>query len=115
MNVNRGRYQYLDSEHHSSYAREMQDMSTTETDGLTRAKNFRANLRRVFDSWAVQSKVAADAGIHAIHIAKILNGRSSNPTIDTMEAISIALEIPIETLLAGSPTNTDLRILEKSG
>lgn len=86
---------------------------------LRRAKNFRANLRRVFDSWAVQAKVAADAGIHSVHLSRILNGAATNPTIETIESLSIALEIPVETLIGNEPSDTDLRIptriLEKSG
>ena len=77
---------------------------------LTRAENFRRNLRRVFETWAVQSRVAADAGIHAVHLAKILNGTVPSPGIDTMEAVSIALEIPLETLLAADPADADLKI-----
>lgn len=85
-------------------------MADAKTIELKRAENFRVNLRRVFDSWATQSRVAADADVHAVHLAKILNGRAPNPTIDTIEAISVALEIPVETLLASNPSDADLKI-----
>ena len=55
-------------------------MATTDTVTLTRAENFRVNLRRVFDSWATQSKVAADAGIHAVHINRILQDEPYEPS-----------------------------------
>jgi len=81
---------------------------------LCRAKNFRANLKRIFAGNAVQTHVARDAGIHFVHLAKILSGDVPNPTIATIEAISIALEIPVETLLAHAPSDADLRIFQKS-
>lgn len=90
-------------------------MADTNIVELERASNFRANLRRVFDAWAVQTQVAADAHIHPIHLAKILNGKAPNPTIATIEAIAVALEIPVETLLARQPSDADLRIFSDSG
>ena len=89
-------------------------MANTEIIGLRRAKNFRVNLRRVFDAWAVQLRVADEANIHSVHLARILNGSVPNPTIDTLESISIALEIPLEILLANEPSDADLRIFAKS-
>ena len=89
-------------------------MAKTEEVGLERAQNFRANLRRVFDAGAIQTRIAKDAGVHSIHLAKILNGQASNPTIGTMESLSIALEIPLETLIAKSPSDVDLRIFQKT-
>ncbi len=80
---------------------------------LHRAANLRANLRRIFDAWAIQSKVAADAGIHAVQLAKILGGTSANPTISTIERLSVALEIPVETLISNNPSDIDLRITKK--
>lgn len=81
---------------------------------LCRAKNFRANLKRVFAGIAVQTHVARDAGIHFVHLAKILNGEAPNPTIATIEAIAVALEIPVEILLAHAPSDADLRIFQKN-
>jgi transcriptional regulator with XRE-family HTH domain len=89
----------------------MEEMATRQTvEPLTRAANFRRNLRRVFDSWGVQAHVARDAEIHPVALAKIVNGASPNPTIDTIEAICGALEIAVETMINGSATDTDLRI-----
>jgi len=88
-------------------------MANAKLTAPTRAPNFRRNLRRVFDAWAVQSHVASDAGVHPVHLAKILNGQVPSPGINTMEALSIALEIPLETLLAASPADADLKILPK--
>jgi len=85
-------------------------MAKIEQVELRKASNFRQNLRRVFDAWAVQTHIAADAGINAVHLARILNADVPNPTIGTMEAISIAMEIPLETLIAKDPSDTDLRI-----
>lgn len=81
---------------------------------LRSAKNVRANLRRVFDSWGVQVDAARHAGIHAITVAKIISGEIQNPGIETIEAISIALEIPLATLISREPADSDLRIPEKS-
>lgn len=89
-------------------------MATVSESDLTRAANFRSNLLRVFNAWATQSHIASQAGIHVVQLARILSGDSQNPTIRTMESISVALEIPLETLLAASPSDADLRIFNKS-
>ena len=83
---------------------------------LTRARNFRANLRRIFDKAArgFQAEVARQARLAPVHLSRIVGNGDLNPTIETIEAISIALEISVETLLSASPTDLDLRILEKS-
>ena len=80
---------------------------------LRRAVNFRTNLRRIFDAWGNQSRVAQDAGIHRVYLARLIRGDEDNPTINTIEAISQALEISVETLLATDPPDADLRIVEK--
>ncbi len=89
-------------------------MATVNENDLTRADNFQANLRRIFNVWGVQASVAAQANIHPVQLARILSGDSANPTIRTMESISVALEIPLETLLAASPSDADLKIFKKS-
>ena len=89
-------------------------MATVSQSPTQRSANLRANLFRVFHSWANQAQVARDAGMHPVHLNKILSGESANPTIGTIEAISIALEISVETLLSRSPSDSDLRIPEKN-
>ncbi len=89
-------------------------MATVTDIERTRVRNLRRNLRRIFDSWAVQTRIASDAGIHPVHLAKILNGTARNPGINTIEAISIALEIPVETLLSVEPPDIDLRISKEN-
>jgi transcriptional regulator with XRE-family HTH domain len=79
---------------------------------LHRAANLRDNLRRIF-SQASQAQIAKDAGIHAVHLAKILSGAAPNPTIETIERLSVALEVPVEILLSPSPSDLDLRIFSK--
>lgn len=80
---------------------------------LTRATNLRENLARIFDSWAVQTRVAADAGISNVHLNRLLHGKEANPTINVIEALSIALEIPLETLISRDPSDLDLKISKK--
>ena len=81
---------------------------------LVRAAYLRMNLRRIFDSWAVQARVARDAHIHPVYLNRLLSGNTKNPTIRTIERLAVALEIAVETLLSPSPSDTDLRIPEKS-
>jgi len=88
-------------------------MAKAESVELSRAKNFRANLRRIFGSGKTQAKVANDSGIHFVHLSRITSGDVANPTIDTIEMIAIALEIPVETLLSHDPADADLRIFQK--
>jgi len=88
-------------------------MASIKDVGLSRAVNFRENLRRVFAAGACQAAVAKDAGIHAVHLAKILNGKAPNVTLETAESLAIALEIPLETLLTKSPADADLRIFPR--
>ena len=83
---------------------------------FTRAKNLQANLRRIFDrktGWAVQSRVAKDAGMHPVNLNKLLSSEEPSLTLHTLESLSIALEIPVETLLSPNPTNVDLRIFPR--
>jgi len=79
-----------------------------------KAKNLRANLRRIFSSGISQTQIAKDSGMNRVHVAKILNGATPNPTIDSIEALAVALEIPVETLISRDPSDTDLRIFRKS-
>ena len=88
-------------------------MATATAVEFQKATNLRANLRRIFSSGVVQTKIARDAGMHPVHLAKILNGATQNPTIDSIEAIAIALEVPVETLISRDPSDTDLRIFRK--
>ena len=81
---------------------------------LQKATNLRANLRRIFSSGRSQTEVAKDAGMNRVHLAKILNGTTPNPTLDSVEAIAISLEIPMETLISHNPSDSDLRIFRKS-
>jgi transcriptional regulator with XRE-family HTH domain len=88
-------------------------MSTVELTSeipLCRADNLRSNLQRIFAAGGIQRKVAKDAGIHHVYLAKLLNGTASNPGIKIIEALSIALEIPVETLISANPADVDLRI-----
>ena len=85
-------------------------MAIAERAKLSRAGNFRANLRRIFAAGACQAAVARDAGISAVHLSRILGGHSPNVTLDTAESLAIALELPLETLLAKAPTDADLRV-----
>ena len=81
---------------------------------LQKAKNLRANLRRIFSSGLKQVKVAEDAGMHSVHLAKILNGTVANPSIGSIEQLAIALEIPVEILISHDPSDANLRIFRKS-
>ena len=83
---------------------------------LTRTVNLRANLRRIFDAQprGYQSQIARDAGITAVYLSNVVRNGDSNPTIDTAESIAVALEIPLETLLSASPSDSDLRIFKNS-
>lgn len=83
---------------------------------LTRAANLRENLRRIFAHHprGYQAKIARDAEITAVYLSNVVRNDDSNPTIDTIEAISVALEIPVETLLSPSPSDTDLGIFPTS-
>lgn len=85
-------------------------MASASNVDLHRAENFRRNLRRIFDSWAVQAHIARDADINPVHLSRILSGTSPNPTLDTVEKLAIALEVPVETLIAAHPCDSDLRI-----
>lgn len=97
------------------YVRRMQDMNVDHVP-LTRALNFRANLRRIFTEspWGFQADIARQADLTSVHLSRIVGNGDSNPTIETIEAISIALEISVETLLSANPTDLDLKIFEKS-
>jgi len=88
-------------------------MASAKNVKLSRADNFRNNLRRIFAGGACQAVVARDAGIHPVHVARILSGKTPNVTIETAESLGIALEVPLETLLASNPTDADLRIFPK--
>ena len=83
---------------------------------LTRAANLRTNLRRIFAHHprGYQAKVAKEAGITPVYLSNVVRYDNSNPTLDTAEAISIALELPVETLLSPNPSDADLRIFPKS-
>ena len=89
-------------------------MATATSVEFQKANNLRANLRRIFSSGVSQTQVARDAGMNRVHVARMLNGQVPNPTIDSIEALSIALEIPVETLISHDPTDADLRIFRKS-
>lgn len=88
-------------------------MANTKNVKLSRGDNFRDNLRRIFAAGVSQVATARNAGIHPVHLAKILSGKASNVTIETAESLSVSLEIPLETLLSRSPSDTDLRIFPK--
>jgi len=85
-------------------------MANVEIVELRRAENLRRNLCRIFSTWGNQTRVAKDAQIHRVHLAQILKGKALNPTIGTIESLSVALEIPVETLLSLDPSDVDLRI-----
>ena len=87
-------------------------MAVAKSVELQKAKNLRANLRRIFSSGVVQAKIARDAGMDPVNLNYILHGRTPNPTIDSIEALSIALEIPVEILISRDPSDADLRIFK---
>lgn len=89
-------------------------MATATSFELQKAKNLRANLRRIFSSGLVQAKVARDAGMNPVNLSKILHGSTPNPTIDSIEQLAIALEIPVEILISRDPSDADLRIFKNS-
>jgi transcriptional regulator with XRE-family HTH domain len=64
----------------------------------------------VFSAWARIPAVAEESGLHEQQIRKILRGETLNPGIETLEKLSIALEIALETLLSDSPSDAELRI-----
>ena len=113
MNAGRETSARIDVTHQISYYKGM-EMATATSVELQKAKNLRANLRRIFSSGRSQTEVAKDAGMNRVHLAKILNGATPNPTLDSVEAIAIALEIPMETLISRDPSDTDLRIFRNS-
>ena len=82
---------------------------------LTRAANLRRNLRRIFAAGhrGYQAQVARDAGITPVYLSNVVRREESNPTLDTAEAIAVALEIALETLLSANPSDADLRIFQK--
>jgi len=77
---------------------------------FSRASNLQANLRRIFDTWGNQSQVARDANMQRVHLNRIINGMEKNPTLNTVEAIAGALEIPFETLLRSNASDLELKI-----
>ena len=79
---------------------------------LQKANNLRANLRRIFSSGVVQAQIARDAGMNPVNLSYILHGRTSNPTIDSIEQLAISLEIPVEILISRDPSDVDLRIFK---
>lgn len=83
---------------------------------MTRAENFRSNLRRIFAHSARghQAETARQAGLTSVHLSRIVGNGESNPTIETIEALAIALKISVETLLSANPSDIDLGIFEKS-
>lgn len=83
---------------------------------MTRAQNFRSNLRRIFahSPRGHQAEIGRQAGLNSVHLSRIVGKGKSNPTIETIEALSIALEISVETLLSASPSDIDLKIFDKS-
>lgn len=85
-------------------------MARKEEVELRRAANLRTNLRRIFDAWGNQIHVARDAGLGKHYLARLLSGELNNPTINSIESIAIALEVPIEALIATDPADSDLRI-----
>ena len=89
-------------------------MATVTSVELQKANNLRANLRRIFSSGVSQTKVATDSGVHRVNLSQILHGKIANPTIDSIEQLAIALEIPVEMLISANPSDLDLRIFGKS-
>jgi transcriptional regulator with XRE-family HTH domain len=77
---------------------------------LRRAENFRRNVRRICQSWISQAELSRLSGVHPVYLNRLLRGHNPNPGITTLEAIALALEIPLETLLTPNPSDADLRI-----
>ncbi|MAH46999.1 hypothetical protein CMI37_14325 [Candidatus Pacearchaeota archaeon] len=77
-------------------------------------ENLRANLRRIFDSGVNQTRIAKAAGLHRVHVARILAGSIENPGISAVASLAGALQIPLETLLQADPPDADLRISPKT-
>lgn len=88
-------------------------MATAVHSDLRKARNFRANLKRVFASWASIPAISKDAGVHHQQIRKLLRGETENTGLETAEKIAIALEVSLETLLADNPSDAELRISSK--
>jgi transcriptional regulator with XRE-family HTH domain len=93
-------------------------MSTTQAKSvdLTRAKNIRSNLQRIFAAHprGFQASAARAAGITTVHLSRLVGSDNLNPAIDTIESLSLALEITVETLISAGPSDADLRILQDS-
>ena len=94
-------------------------MATVTSVGFTRGRNFQANLRRIFSrenaNRPSQTTIAADADVTAVRLNQFLKSETvPNPNIETIEALSIALEVPFDILLQANPTDHDLRIQKKS-
>ncbi|SFU67878.1 transcriptional regulator [Nitrosospira multiformis] len=72
---------------------------------------FFTNVLRVLDERKISQRELADrAGISTAFISDVTQGRS-NPSLRTMEAISMALDIPLPTLLES--TDLDRKTLDE--
>lgn len=66
---------------------------------------FFSNVLRILDERAMSQKELAErAGISTAFISDVAKGRG-NPSIRTMEAISIALDVPLPVLLESTDLN----------
>lgn len=64
--------------------------------------NVGSNIRRIRqDARLSQEELAEAAGINRTYLSQLENGRSS-PTLDVLERIARALEVPISALIADS-------------
>ena len=72
---------------------------------------FFTNVLRILDERKISQRELADrAGISTAFISEVAQGRS-NPSLRTMEAISVALDIPLPTLLES--TDLDRKTLDE--
>ncbi len=98
---------------HICYTPGMECVAKASDIRLIRSENFRENLRRCLKAWATPAEVARNAGMGRPHFYRILKGVVKSPTLETVEAISVALDIPIEVMISKSPSDRALRITDK--
>lgn len=53
-------------------------------------ENFRKNLQDFLDSGVTVTSLSRESGVNYVHIWRLLNGSTANPTIQTCEALAAA-------------------------
>ncbi len=87
--------------------------------GFTLGRNFQGNLQRIFSRQNAkrpsQRAIALDAGLTPERLNQLLNcDNPPNPSIETIEALAIALEVSVDTLLSPNPKDAFLHIEKKT-